>query len=175
MVLEGVVGVMVQDTTPILLCDACVMLDYLDFAPSILFLTAKHFTQIFIPDVVLLELHNYSQADIENLGIRIQETPISYYLLPLLGPLSFQDRACLMLSQEMGWTCVTNDQKLRKACDYEQVATIGGFGLLILLAQKKIITIKEGIQAINAIRKGNSWISSSLVEDVISQLEATHK
>ena len=171
--LEGVVRAMVQDTKPILLCDACVMLDYLEFAPSILFLTVKHFSQIYIPDVVLLELTKYSQSEVEALGIRIQETPLSYYLVPLLGPLSFQDRACLWLSQEMGWTCVTNDQKLKKACDNEQVATIGGFGLLILLAQKKIISIEKGVKAIKAIGKGNSWISPSLIENVISQLEVT--
>ncbi|MGB4408053.1 MAG: hypothetical protein WBI82_14420 [Sphaerochaeta sp.] len=173
--LEGAVRVMGQDTTPILFCDACVMLDYLEFAPRILSLTVKHLTQIYIPDVVLLELSKYSQSDIESLGIQIQETPLSYYLLPLLGPLSLQDRACLMLSQEMGWTCVTNDQKLRKACDYEQVATLGGFGLLILLVRKKIITREEGIQIIKAIGKGNKWISPSLIETVISQLEATKK
>ena len=80
--------------------------------------------------------------------VKIQETPVSYYLLPLLGPLSFQDRACLMLSQEMGWTCVTNDQKLKKACTHEQVSTLGGFGLLNLLVQDKILTIEEGVIAI---------------------------
>jgi len=172
---EGVIKTMIQDTTPILLCDACVMLDYLDFAPSILSLTVKHFTQIYIPDVVLLELTKYSQSDIESLGIKIQETPLSYYLIPLLGPLSLQDRACLMLSQEMGWTCVTNDQRLKKACDNEQVATLGGFGLLILLVRKKIITKEEGVKVIKAIGKGNMWISPSLIENVISQLEATKK
>ena len=163
---------MTQETTPILLCDACVMLDYLDFAPNILSSTVKHFAKIFIPDVVLLELTKYSQSAIEAFGIRIQDTPLSYYLVPLLGPLSFQDRACLWLSQEMGWTCVTNDQKLRNACEKERVATIGGFGLLILLAQKKIISIEEGIMTIKAIGKGNSWISPSLIGKVISQLEA---
>ncbi|MDY0287957.1 MAG: hypothetical protein RBR15_03940 [Sphaerochaeta sp.] len=99
-----------EDSPPILLCDACVIFDYLEFAPNILSATVKKFSQIYIPDVVLLELPTYSQTDIEALGIQIQETPLSYHLLPLLGPLSFQDRACLMLSQEMGWTCVTNDQ-----------------------------------------------------------------
>ena len=175
MVVEGVIGTMIQGSTPILLCDACVMLDYLDFAPNILSLTVKHLTQIFIPDVVLAELSKYSQSDIEALGIKIQETPVSYYLLPLLGPLSFQDRACLMLSQEMGWTCVTNDQKLKKACTHEQVSTLGGFGLLNLLVQNKILTIEEGVIAITAIGRGNNWISPSLIEDVISQLQATHK
>jgi len=67
-VVEGVIGTMIQGSTPILLCDACVMLDYLDFAPNILSLTVKHLTQIFIPDVVLAELSKYSQSDIEALG-----------------------------------------------------------------------------------------------------------
>ena len=151
------------------------MLDYLEFAPSILSVTVKKFSQIFIPDVVLLELPKYSQTDIEALGIQIQETPLSYHLLPLIGPLSFQDRACLMLSQEMGWTCVTNDQRLRKACAHEQVPTLGGFGLLNLLVQNKIISASEGIMAVKAIGKGNSWISPSLVELVVSQLKSTKK
>jgi predicted polyphosphate/ATP-dependent NAD kinase len=80
-----------------------------------------------------------------------------------------------MLSQEMGWTCVTNDQKLKKACTHEQVSTLGGFGLLNLLVQDKILTIEEGVIAITAIGRGNNWISPSLIEDVISQLQATHK
>lgn len=80
-----------------------------------------------------------------------------------------------MLSQEMGWTCVKNDQKLKKACTHEQVSTLGGFGLLNLLVQDKILTIEEGVIAITAIGRGNNWISPSLIEDVISQLQATHK
>ncbi len=40
------------------------------------------------------------------------------------GPLFFQDRLCLILAKEYGWTCVSNDKPLRQKCLNEEVPVI---------------------------------------------------
>jgi predicted nucleic acid-binding protein len=45
--------------------------------------------------------------------------------------LSFHDRICLLLAKENGWTCVTNDRRLRRDCDKERVPVRWGLELVI--------------------------------------------
>jgi hypothetical protein len=33
------------------------------------------------------------------------------------GRLSFEDRVCLILARDNGWTCVSNDGRLRRECE----------------------------------------------------------
>ncbi len=48
-------------------------------------------------------------------GIKLVEPELKHVLLAAVekGPLSFQDKLCLILAKENGWACVTNDKPLK--------------------------------------------------------------
>jgi len=55
------------------------------------------------------------------------------------GRLSFQDRICLLVAKEGGFTCVSNDRRLRMSCEAEGVPVLWGLELLVELVAARAI------------------------------------
>ncbi len=66
---------------------------------------------------------------------------------------------CLILARDQGWTCVTNDGRLRRACADEGVAVLWGLQLMVKLVEAGELSADDAISVAEAIGETNSWLS----------------
>jgi hypothetical protein len=73
------------------------------------------------------------------------------------GGLSFEDKLCLVLARDHGWTCLTNDGPLRDACKAQGVTVVWGLEIMLQLVEAGhvsadiAIAVAESIHAINPL------------------------
>ena len=113
-----------------LLLDANVLIDLLDSDFSVLSDVKKHVAEIFVlRDIFTNELPDLSEPDCHEVGLVIinPKKHVSKASETKLGQLTPEDRLNLFTSIDSGFSLVTNDVKLRKACEKRQVKVIGGW------------------------------------------------
>ncbi|MEK6749448.1 MAG: hypothetical protein AABY83_09615 [Pseudomonadota bacterium] len=140
-----------------LVADANVLIDYAKTDPSILAIHVRHLGPIYVPSVILDEVHHLDAADCERLGLTVIEEPPEILLAAAerRGPLSFEDRVCLLLARENHWTCVTNEKPLHRACEQDGVTSIWGLRLMINLVQAQQLTRQNAMDVAQAIHEVN--------------------
>jgi predicted nucleic acid-binding protein len=118
-----------------LVTDANVLIDYSSTDESVLALTSRHLGPVIVPSPVLDEVELLDVPACERLGIRVVEPTLDQLLeaASQRGRLSFEDRLCLILARDGGWLCVTNDRRLRAACEAAGVPVVWSLELLIEL------------------------------------------
>lgn len=140
-----------------LVADANVLIDYAKTDPSILAIHVRHLGPIYVPSVILDEVDQLDAADCERLGLTVIEEPPEILLAAAerRGPLSFEDRVCLLLARENHWTCVTNEKPLHRACEQEGVTPIWGLRLMINLVKAQQLTRQNAMDVAQAIHEVN--------------------
>lgn len=140
-----------------LVADANVLIDYAKTDPSILSLYVRHFGPIYVPSVIVDEVDQLDFSDCETLGLTVVDEPLDILLgaTEQRGPLSFEDRVCLLLARTNQWTCVTNEKPLHRACKQEKVASIWGLRLMIELVHAGQLTIENALEVALAIHHIN--------------------
>lgn len=87
------------------------------------------------------------------------------------GPLSFQDRLCLIVAQRERWTCVTNDKARRLACSAENVSVIWGLEMMLRAVLAGAMTRKDALAVALAISAENpKYVTKALVETFAKKL-----
>lgn len=76
-------------------------------------------------------------------------------------PLSFQDRLCLIIAKDKGWTLVTNDRPLRKECEREGITVVWGIELVGNLVESGGLPPFIAKEIIHCIHKNNPKYSST--------------
>jgi len=71
------------------------------------------------------------------------------------GPISFQDRLCLLTAKRYGYICVTNDKNLRKQCVTDGVPILWGLQLLARLHENGGMPSAVAIEIARQIHKNN--------------------
>ena len=119
-------------SSPGLLLDANVLIDYEGAAPDILGLTAKHLGSTAVATGVFAEVHPLEPEDLAGLGIHIlHPTPDQVRRARRLpSGTSFNDRLSFIVCRDGGRVCVTNDLGLRKLCGRHGVPTKYGLELI---------------------------------------------
>jgi len=143
----------------VLLADADVLIDYRESELGILELVVQHVGRVTILAPVLDEVRGVTAAQCARLGIEVVEVETEQMLRAseVESSVSFNDRLCLVVSREEGWTCVTNDGALRRLCERHGVETRFGLGLMVdlvaagALTQRRAIAIARQIQASNPL------------------------
>ncbi len=121
-----------------LLADANVIIDFCKAERSMLTLISTHIGRIHVltpvaaDEVVHLVEHEYAE-----LGMVLVEPELGHLLAAgqKQGRLSFNDRLCLIVARERGWTCLTNDVPLRRECEAQGVLVMWGLESLALLVE----------------------------------------
>lgn len=67
----------------------------------------------------------------------------------------FQDRTCLVVCRDNGWTCVSNDRALRKSCDAVGVAVRWGLELMLELVQHDHLPAEDADDAAERMHRAN--------------------
>ncbi len=150
----------------LLLMDANVLIDFLDSDPSVLRLVSSHVGQVHVPTPILQdEILLANDVDWTELGVVAVEP--SFDLVreaarPRPG-LAFCDVLCLLLAQESGWACVTNDRKLRRACAEVEVQTVWGLELVAWLVEAEALPAAAAEQIAATIQAANPGYVTSAV------------
>jgi rRNA-processing protein FCF1 len=129
-----------MSTPGFLLVDANVLVDYQAADLAILSLVSRHVGTVHIVSTMLAEVDGLDESECERLGFRVVKPTLAQATEAASpnGRLSFQDRTCLVVCRDNGWTCVSNDKALRRSCDAVGVAVRGGLELMLELVQGAI-------------------------------------
>ena len=163
-----------------LIVDANVLIDYLDSDDSILSLVSKHIAQTYVPRTIFDEVKQFDEEACARLGIFIVE-PTTEQLVEAgagIGSLSFQDRLCLLLAAEGGWTCVTNDKPLRVECEQRNVPVLWGLELMLELIRLQKLNTSEAVMIARSIQQNNFYINDAIVarfEEKALEAEASRR
>lgn len=148
---------MMVSTTRLLLLDANVLIDYRESNFSILVLADKHLGTVHILTPILAEVKGITDEMCEKKGLTVIEPELEQLLLASKrkGSLSFNDSLCLIVADADGYTCVTNDRALRKACVEMKVPTIWGLEIMTELVRCQAMTAETAMEVAEKIHVVN--------------------
>ena len=152
-----------------LVVDANVLIDYLAADATVLRLVSRHVGSLHVPRQVLQEVPRLGPDDCEHLALRIADETVEQLLEAgqQRGRLSFHDHLCLILARDHGWSCVTNDRALRRACEKLSVPVLWGLELMIELVAGGHLTAQAALGVAMAIRESNPH---HITEDILERL-----
>ena len=141
----------------VLLADADVLIDYRESDLTILGLVARHVGRMAVLESILDEVRGVTPTECAQLGIEIVEVETERMLqaAEVESSVSFNDRLCLVVCREAGWTCVTNDGALRRLCRRHGVETRFGLGLMVDLVAARALTRRRAVAVARRIQASN--------------------
>lgn len=152
---------------PFLILDACVLIDYAEADASVLATVSRHVAPIAVVRPVFEEVEQLDEALAARLELMIVdvELDVAAEAARTRGPLSFQDRLCLLVAQRERWTCVTNDTALRKACFANAVSVLWGLEMMVQAVEADAMTAKDALEVARAIHAQNPrYVPKDLIE-----------
>jgi predicted nucleic acid-binding protein len=157
-----------------LILDANVLIDYCATDRSILTLISRHVGQIHVPVELLEEVNALDESECDRLGLHVFEPDLEQ--LAAAGKrrpgLSYYDHLCLLVAKLGGWTCVTNDGKLRRECAVEKVPVLWGLEPMIALVGAGHLTVAEAKKVALAIQKENPlYITTAVIRKFVQRIE----
>lgn len=155
----------------LLVLDSNVLIDYCDADRSVLTLASRHVGQIHVPSVLLDEVDGLDESECGRLGLLVVEPEGA--LLAAAGRrrpgLSYYDHVCLLAAKKEGWTCVTNDGRLRRECTAERVSVWWGLELMVPLVADRHLTIAAATTVAQAIHVANPLY---ITDDILRRFKA---
>lgn len=152
--------------------------DFIKTDRTVLELIVKYVGPVHVISPIVEEVGGIDdENELLELGLVIMEPEIedAYSAAGHSGPISFQDRLCLLTAKRHGFTCVTNDKSLRKSCRQEGIHLLWGLEILAELHKAGGISGKEAQSIARAIRESNpKHISAKILshfKDVIRRQE----
>jgi rRNA-processing protein FCF1 len=154
-----------KSTTAWFIADANVLIDYAKTSPAILGLVAQHVGPVYVAADVLQEVEQLDEAQCLALGLQVVEGNLAQLTEAAQrgGPLSFEDKLCLVLARDNGWACLSNDGPLRDACKAQGVAVVWGLEIMLALVEGKHLTAAAAVQAAQAIHTVNPMFITAKV------------
>lgn len=148
-----------------LIADACVLIDLLQAEQSVLEAIARAMGRIHVVLQVLAEVEGLTRERAGELGLVVVD-PTTELLLAAAakrGRLSLPDRVCLLVAAKEGWTCVSNDGPLRRACVDAGVPVLWGLEAIAISVERGCLTVVGAIEAADAIARSNRFITAEIV------------
>ncbi len=141
------------------IADANVLIDYVKTNPKILGLVSKHVGPVYVVADVLAEVEQLDAELCYAIGLTIVEGTLAQMTEASQrgGPLSFEDKLCLILARDNGWACLSNDGPLRDACKAQGVSVVWGLEIMLQLVDAghvsaaEVIEVAESIHSINPL------------------------
>jgi hypothetical protein len=166
----------VADRT-LLILDACVLIDFWDADPSLISLVARQVGPVHIAENVLSEATSVDRSAVISLGLTVIEPSLAMMTTAAQRRqgLSFQDHLCLLLAKDRGWTCVSNDGRLRRACADEDVAVLWGLELLAQVVEAGGLPVDAGVELAQAMASCNPYLTSAVVSRFVARIKKTKK
>jgi hypothetical protein len=119
-----------------------------------------------VPSVLLDEVDGLDESECERLGLVVVE-PEGALLVAAArrrSGLSYYDHVCLLAAKAGGWTCITNDGRLRRECTADKVPVWWGLELMVPLVAGRHLTIPAAMAVAEAIQTTNPlYITKEIV------------
>ncbi len=147
-----------RDPIPLLILDACVLIDYIKAEPALFGIIAGSVDPVHVVSTVYEEVVQLTSLQhMADLGISLVEPEIedAFEATLMMGSTSFQDNICLLTAKRRDMTCVTNDRNLRKACSEQGVPIMWGLELLLELVRSGGIDHKSATEIGRRIHENN--------------------
>lgn len=147
------------------IADANVLIDYAKTSPAILGLVAQHVGPVYVAADVLEEVEQLDVAQCLAIGLKIVDGNLAQLTEASKrgGPLSFEDKLCLVLARDNGWACLSNDGPLRQACKAQGVPVVWGLEIMLALVEGKHLNAAAAIHAARAIHVVNPMFITTKV------------
>jgi predicted nucleic acid-binding protein len=161
-----------------LVTDANALIDYASTDESVLALAARHFGPVIVPSPVLDEVEQFDIADCERLGIRVVDPTLEQLLeaASQRGALSYEDRICLIIARDAGWSCVTSDRRLRAACEADAVPVIWSLELVTMLVDAGELSAEQAISIAEELHAISPWhITGEVVDEVRRRVDGRRR
>ena len=148
---------MTDPATRVLLLDANVLIDYQKSDFSILDLANRHLGKVHVLTSILSEVDGLDAEMCKERDLTVIEPELDQLILAgeRKGRLSFNDGLCLIVAAADGYTCVTNDRALRKACVEMKVPTIWGLEIMTELVRCRAMTAEVAMEVAEKIHVVN--------------------
>lgn len=143
---------------PVLLADADVLIDYAIAERTILGLVSAHIGPLKVIRQVLDSVDQLSERDCSTLKIEVIDLETDILLEAgsmAAGSLSFEDRLGLVACRDNGWTCLTNDGALIRACGEANVPVRRGLRLILDLVKAGALSKRRALHIADAIHTAN--------------------
>ena len=146
-----------KSTTAWFIADANVLIDYAKTSPEILGLVAERIGPVYVAAAVLDEVDQVDESQCRALGLTIVEGSLAQLTEASQrgGPLSFEDKLCLVLARDNGWACLSNDGPLRSACTVQGVCVVWGLEIMLQLVEANHVTADKAIEVAELIHAVN--------------------
>ncbi|ABI69538.1 conserved hypothetical protein [Syntrophomonas wolfei subsp. wolfei str. Goettingen G311] len=158
----------------LLILDANVLIDFCVTDISLLSLICNYVGQIYLPTPIFNEVSEINEDYCNESGIKLVEPELEQVALAVkeeLSSLSFEDKLCLIMAKQNGWTCVTNDKPLRQKCEAEGVPLIWGVELICILVESGGLPAREARDVIIEIQNSNpKYITGAIVTRAFKRL-----
>lgn len=157
-----------------LVTDANALIDYASTDDAVLALASRHLGPVIIPAPVLDEVELLDVADCERLGMRVIDPTLEQLLEAgsQRGSLSFEDRLCLIVARDGGWSCVTSDRRLRAACEASSVPVMWSLELVTELVDAGELSADQAITIAAELHEiSPRHITAEVVDEVRRRVE----
>jgi len=146
--------------------DANVLIDFIEVDEAFLTLAVRHLGPIHVPRDVLDEVSRMDEARCDRLGLIIAEGTVEQLLEAgaTHGPLSYYDRLCFILARDQGWTCVTNDRRLRRECEAFDVDVMWGLQMILGVLAAGGLDAASALELGEAVVSSSGWISKGVLQ-----------
>jgi rRNA-processing protein FCF1 len=159
-----------------LILDTNVLIDYCAADRSVLTLISEHVGRVQVPTVLLEEVDDLDESECDRLSLQLVEPSLD--LLTRAGKrrtgLSYYDHLCLLAAKESGWTCVTNDGRLRRECAVDGVRVLWGLEPMVDLVDGGHMSTAQARDVAERIHRANPlFITKAIVDRFSARVNAT--
>ena len=156
-----------------ILFNANALIDFQKTDFSVLGEVRQHLGNLYLLKEIRDEVQGLTQKDCRSVDLKVisSKDHIKNIANQPYGSLSRPDRLNLYTSIDSGFSLVTNDLNLRKACEERQVKIIWGLQLLLILIEKSDYSINDAIKIGKMIGNKNRYISEEIVNDFVARAE----
>jgi predicted nucleic acid-binding protein len=160
--------------------DANVLIDFCEADRTVLRLVSEHIGPVHVALPILREeVQDFlAEDDHAELGI-VPIEPTLEAATEAAGKragLSFHDQLCLVLARDNGWTCVTNDGRLRRECEAEEIPVLWGLETIALLVDAQVLPVAEAERLGRAIQRSNPrFITDKVMKGFLERIGVVRK
>ena len=156
-----------------LIVDSCVLIDYVSVNPSILSLAARHIGPVIVIGQVLEKFVEFDGLYAMEMGLTVIDPDIGLIDAGLshTGGLSGCDRMIFALAKRNGYSCWTNDSKLKETCERSGITAYWGLEVMLLLCESRRLSRAAALKTAQGIGEINGFITDEIMLDFRARLD----
>lgn len=158
-----------------LILDANVLIDFCRTDATLLTSFNRHVGRVHVASPVLAKVDQLDADGADRLGLVVVEPPLELAMEAASraqrSPLAFDDWICLLMGKAQGWTCVTNDKRLRRECAAAKVDVLWGLELVLELVRAYALTPDAAEEVVWAIhRMTPRFVPEKIVREFVARM-----